>query len=327
MIGERAKDIIGESLVCDLTLPWMEDCEPKDKTLDRFRDAGFDFVSLTVGADRTEPLKTIQYIISETRRLSRSEHICIAGGVADIRRARTEGKTSVGFHFQGTNPLAGDINMVEVFYQLGVRHLLLSYNLRNMFADGCHERTDAGLSRKGLSLIERMNEVGMLIDCAHTGYRSSMDIIAASCDPVIFSHVNVFERKNHARNIKDEQIRACAAGGGLIGLTGVGMFLRDDNHATVEALADHIEYVIDLVGAQHVSLGLDFIYYEEVMYARYQGNRETYPDGYPLPPWQCLAPESLGKLVEALVARGLPRRDIVGLLGENFLRVAELVWK
>jgi microsomal dipeptidase-like Zn-dependent dipeptidase len=88
-----------------------------------------------------------------------------------------------------------------------------------------------------------------------------------------------------------------------------------------------VDYLASLVGPKFVALGLDFIYYEEVMYERFRRNQDTYPDGYPPPPWKCLSPEKIGALVDELLRRGYSGEDILGILGENFFRVAEVVWK
>lgn len=98
----------------------------------------------------------------------------------------------------------------------------MAYNQRNAVADGCHERTDGGLSRFGIELVQAMNRVGMLVDCTHTGYRSSMDVFEVSQAPVVFSHSNARAVWDHERNIRDDQAQACARTGGVIGVVGAG---------------------------------------------------------------------------------------------------------
>ena len=123
--------------------------------------------------------------------------------VDDILRAKKEGRLALGFHFQETNPLEGSVHMVETFYDLGVRHMLLAYNQKNRVGDGCAERTDAGLSRFGVSVIKDMNRVGMIVDGSHSGYRTTMEAMEISTAPFIFSHANPYALHPHYRNIRD----------------------------------------------------------------------------------------------------------------------------
>ena len=324
--ASNVEKIINRATVCDLTLPWSRTNENREPTLPRFAAAGFNFVSLTVGMDWNSPLETVQHIAAERNRFLNDKNFVLAESVSDIRRAKTESKLAVGFHFQGTNPFGGDVNMVEVFYRLGVRHALLAYNEKNAVGDGCHERTDAGLSRYGIRLIAEMNRVGMIVDCTHTGYRTAMEAMELSTSPVIFSHSNAHAIWPHDRNLRDDQIKACAAKGGVIGINGVGLFLGN-NDASPANFIRHIDHIAGLVGPRHIALGLDLVYYMDSMLARWRANPGRYPEGYPEPPWYFFAPEDLPRLVDGLLQRGYADDDVVGILGENFLRVAETVWR
>lgn len=326
-VSERARRLHADAAVCDLTLPWLDYEEHKPGVLERYAAAGTDFVSLTIGHDRWGIEPTMRHIALETRRFaSEPDKYVLVRRVDDIRRAKAEGKLAIGFHFQGSNGLGGDANMVGLYYQLGIRHMLLAYNQRSLAADGCHERTDDGLSRFGLRVVEEMNKAGMIVDATHTGYRSTMDMMAASKAPVIFSHSVAKALHEHDRNITDEQIKACAATGGIIGVNGLGIFLGN-NDASTESLIRHIDHIAGLVGAEHVALGLDYVYYDEVMRRMFAANPDRFPRGYPPPPWAYYPPEGLPRITEALLARGHAEAEIRGILGENFLRVASQVWK
>src|SRR5688500_9745762 len=249
-----AADLIAAAVVCDMVLPWgARWIGVRGNTLERFAKSGFDFVSLTVGLDSVPSLEaTIQHMAAERRRIdSAPDKYVFVEGVEDIQRARKEGKLALGFHHQGTNALQGDINMASLYYQLGVRSMLLCYNSKNSVGDGCHEPTDAGLSSFGRSLIKELNRIGMLVDCSHTGYRTTMDAMEASTSPVIFAHSNSRVLRDHERNIRDDQIKACAATGGVIGMNGMGIYIAD-NDASNEAIFRHVDYMCELVGWQHV---------------------------------------------------------------------------
>jgi len=329
-VSKQAARLHAEALVCDTTLPWGPGYENQDTTLPRYPDSGVDFISLTVGHDAWGLTTTIHHLAEVKARLEaeRDKYVFVRS-VDDILRAKAEGKLAVGLHFQGSEALEGDKNLIGLLYELGIRHLLLAYNQKNRAADGCHERTDAGLSRYGLALIKEMNRVGMILDLSHTGYQSTMEAMEFAEGPVMFSHSNPYALKQHPRNIRDDQIKACARKDGFIGINGIGFFLKD-NDVSAENFANHIDYVAQLVGPEHVGLGLDFVYYEDQMFRKAQANPERYPgEGYSKDAagWRYVPPERLPQVTEVLLKRGYPESEIRGILGGNFLRLAGQVWK
>src|SRR6185369_12169278 len=180
----------------------------------------------------------------------------LAGTVADVERARDGGRLAIAFDLEGTEPLDGDVEMVERFYELGVRQMLMAYNRNNRGGAGCMD-DDVGLTPFGRAVVEAMNRVGMVVDCSHTGYRSSLEMMELSTAPVVFSHSNPRALWTHDRNVRDEQILACARTGGVVGVNGIGIFLGD-NDTRSERVVDHIAYVAELAGPEHVGIGLDY---------------------------------------------------------------------
>ena len=326
-ISVSAARLHADALVWDMTLPWEESFEEsRGDTLERLHASGADFVSLTVAGDREDLDASIRHIAAERRRLAADKRLAFSTTVAEIRDAKAAGRLAVGFNMQGTNPLGGNANMVALYYDLGVRHMLMAYNSRNLVGDGCAERTDAGLSRFGVEVVEEMNRIGMLVDCSHTGYRTSMDVFEVSRAPVIFSHAVARALKEHDRNVTDDQIDACARSGGVIGVNGIGPFLAD-NDASTELFVRHMDYIAQRVGPRHVGIGLDFVYFEREFYDLVARRRSLYPAGYPPPPWQLVQPEQLPETTERLLGLGYGEDDVRGILGENWARVAEAVWK
>ena len=145
--------------------------------------------------------------------------------VEDIYRAKKENKLGILFHFQGTTPFERDLNSIEIYYRLGVRIVQLCYNNKDFVGDGCAERTDCGLSQFGVKVIDEMNRLGIVVDCSHTGYRTTMEAIEVSKKPVIVSHGNARAVCDSFRNLKDDQIKAIAQKGGVVGLTGYPDFV------------------------------------------------------------------------------------------------------
>jgi membrane dipeptidase len=319
------------TVVADFCVPFIDlghDRSRKLSALDRFSASGVDFVSLTVGIDSCDIYQTLALLAQERRYfLDNPDRYVLISGVADIRRAKAEGKLAVGFHLQGSNSLVGNANLVDIFYQLGIRHMLLAYNYRTLAGDGCHERTDSGLSTYGLKLVAEMNRVGMLVDLSHTGHRTSLDIIEASQAPVIVSHGNARALRDHPRNMDDAVIVGCARKGGVIGVTGVNFYLPDGSCST-DSLLRQIGYYCELIGPEHVGIGLDFVYDMDALFGHFEQQAVLAGGGTTFDRNMRIAtPEQFPELAEGMVALGLSETDIQGILGENWLRVAEQVWK
>ncbi len=249
----------------------------------------------------------------------------IARSVADIDAAHVAGDLAVVLHFQGCDPIEADVNLLDAFHALGVRVMQPTYNARNRLGDGCLERANSGLSKLGLSAIARMNELRIVVDVAHVGLRTSLEVIEASTAPVIVSHGNACGVHQSRRNLTDEQIKAVAAIGGVIGVCAFPGFVSAAS-ADLDKLLDHVDYLAALVGADHVGLGMDFSAETEDDYD-YFGYEE---DTYPRPPW--IYPPGIGGFAEVrnigdgLARRGYRADQIAGIASGNFLRVFREVW-
>ena len=201
-ISEKATALLTDAAVWDMTIPWHDRPEAQEHALIRAAAHGYSLASLTVALDSNFLTATIRAIaIHRAFFLGNSDKYVLVDTFADVERAKREGKLAIVFHFQGTNPVEGDIKMIEVYHQLGIRHMLMAYNMRNLVGAGCLERSDDGLSRFGIALVEEMNRVGMIVDVTHTGHRTAMDTIEVSNAPVIFSHSCPAALWDIARNV------------------------------------------------------------------------------------------------------------------------------
>lgn len=323
-----AEAVHNTALVCDLTLPWVDygRADLREQTLPRMIASGVDFVSLTLASDAESQIEVVKSLARERRALlSQPERYRLIETADEIEAAKRDGKLAVSFNLQGTNALAGDLAMVEVFYKLGVRHMLMAYNKKNLVGDGCHERTDGGLSLFGIELVQEMDRVGMIVDCSHTGYHTSMEVMEVSANPVIFSHSNPRALWEHDHNIRDDQAKVCAATGGLVGVVGVGIFMGEDD-ASTPMLLRQIDYYADLIGTGHIGLGLDYVYDVEAE-QRYMAGVKSPPHGNYDKMTNFFQPEQLPELTEGLLAKGYSEGEVRGILGDNFLRVARQVWR
>lgn len=294
--------------------------------LARYAKAGVKVVGLNVAFDgvpweQTAPmLANFRHWIRQHPRQYR-----LVGTVADIRRARRDGSLGIFFDIEGGSALNGQLSMVELYRDLGVRWMLIAYNKNNLLGGGCQDE-DSGLTKFGRQVVREMERVGITVCCSHTGYRTTMDVMRLAMRPVIFSHSNPLSVWQHKRNIRDQAIRACAETGGVVGINGIGPFLGA-NDSRPETFVQHIDYVVQLVGADHVGLGLDFVFDVQEMDDYVKAHPEIFPpeEGYSSG-IRMVPPESLRAITVGLLARGYKTADIRKILGGNFLRVAEATW-
>lgn len=328
--GQRDREaaaIIQSCDVWDMTLPWLADQQDLE-ILRRYKRAGFTFVSATA-QDFPPTFEGVQQCIAEVKEMAaqHSDWLTIGISTAEIESGRKAGKLVIGFNVQDLVQIGTDLSRIESLYRCGVRHMLLAYNARNFAADGCAEPADGGLSLFGRRAIREMNRVGMIVDCAHTGRRSSLDAIEISERPPIFSHSGAYSVCAHIRNIHDEQIRACAAREGVIGVVGIGAYLGDAN-AKSETVFRHIDHIANLVGPKHVGIGTDYVLDMPAVWASIGASKETLwpdPTGTQLYEGGCFQPEQLLELVILMLQHGYAADAITGILGGNFRRIYELI--
>lgn len=323
-VSERFPWLAGAP-VCDVLWPWSSAFLPPGADLaaqiGRYRAAGFTHASFTVASGRETEVDALTNLGRLSGELA-AAGVTVAHDRTAIRAAQAEGRFSASFHFQSATPLARSPDLVDAFLAAGVQRSILAYNEANLFADGCHEPRNAGLSVAGYDLIRRMDLVGMRVDLSHCGARTTFDALEAGLRaPPLFSHSNARALFDHERNITDDQIRAAAAAGSYIGINGVGFFLGAQGDEIPREMARHAAHVAEIAGsAERLGLGLDFMYLEGSDYGFYHAARARWPRGYPEPPWSFFQPEQLGDLVAALLAAGFTQDEVRGLLGENYLR-------
>jgi membrane dipeptidase len=321
-----------EALVWDQTFPATPACggwTAHLRALERMKASGYTAVSITVASDPDDTLSAIRRL-SQWRRFVQQnpERYLLLMRAEDAEAAKASGRLAIGFHFQGTTPFDRDVGLVEVFYRLGVRHALMAYNQKNHVGDGCHERTDGGLSRFGLELVRQMQRVGMVVDCTHSGRRTSLDVFEMAEAPVIYSHSNAAALKSHQRNVEDELAKACATTGGVIGVNGIGIFLGDNDDST-EALFRHLDHWVQLLGARHVGIGLDSVSEPAVLADFVHTSAAKYPAGqsYEVSEIKVSRPEQVPELTQRMLRAGYAEEDVRAVLGGNWLRLARQVWK
>jgi len=205
-------------------LPLVPDADVRE--LLRFREIGAGFVSVNAGYAPNDADSTLALLAAFRRQIFADERFVLAASAADVVTAHASGRLAVAFDLEDANPLDGRLALVERYHRLGIRTLVPTYNYRNAAGSGCMDADDGGLTAYGRTLVREMNRVGMVADGSHSSIRTGLDLCAVSTRPVIYSHTCMRSVWEHERNITDEQARACAATGGVIGITGVGIFGR-----------------------------------------------------------------------------------------------------
>ena len=255
--------------------------------------------------------------------------------VADLERARREGKIGVIFGVQGlASKIEGDLSLLRILHKLGLRVAQLTGNERNALGCGCLETPDCGLSQLGRACVREMNMLGIAVDLAHAGGRTLEEAVEVSHAPVIVSHANPRGMCDNPRNVSDAGLKALASRGGVIGLTAFTPFYawKGGRRPGLGDLVDHIAYACDLVGSDHVGIGTDFFEAESPIRFEYFHRRRSpevfgenrletaYLEGFD-------RVECFPRLIEVMQARGFREGEIRKVLGENFRRVFAEAWR
>lgn len=320
-------DVMDAPLIWDNVVPLADEVGNDFSLLARYHEAGHGFVSLTIAGDDCR-LGEAMHRIARARALiaAHADRYALATSVADIHAARAAGKMAIGLHLEGTECLERDVDMIDVVYALGMRHAILAFNQNNSAAGGCMDLNDTGVSRLGRRFLDRMRDVGMLLDVSHMGRRASLEAIEYIGRPVAFTHSNVDALFPHYRNVTDQQAKACAASGGLIGISGSSMYLGHSD--TLPRLAfRHIDYLVDLVGPDHVGLGTDYIVDGEATSRVLAARPDEWPHDDLTQPLFYMPPEDLHEVIGEMTRAGYDRATIAKILGGNYLRIAGEVWK
>lgn len=275
----------------------------------------------------------------------RHPDLLIAYTADDIKRAKKAKKATLLLASQCGDYIGYQIHRIEAFYRLGLRMMIPAYSLSNRICGGCLDRADQGLTSFGKLVVEECNRVGLLLDCSHLGERSSLEIIEHSRDPVVFSHSCTKALADNPRNITDEQIKVCVEKNGVIGLSPWGPMVMKDGQTgrpMVDDFIDHIDHTAQMLGStDNIGVGTDM-------------SLGTYPD-HTYDPWGI--PESkdvtgaydkyvtsnirsplrmvqgfsnyaeVMNFVARLKKRGYGDTDARKILGSNYMRVFDQVWK
>lgn len=304
---------------------------------DRARFGGVTGTNHTV----THPHSNFEQATRDMARCARwirenSDQGLLARTVADIEKAKSSGREAIVFGPQNSEFIGTDLDNLNVAYELGMRIMQLTYQRQNWVASGSGESIDSGLTVFGKQVVAEMDELGIVVDLSHCGPVTCAQGIEASSNPVIFSHAHALAvSRPNPKAKSDDLLRALAAGGGVIGITALSTFNEDPERLGerpgLEDFRKHITYVAELIGVDHVGIGLDFD--ETNTPENYAADDLRFPElvsgfGWDDKRIHDLIDSSYElNVTRALVTAGFTDDEILRILGGNFLRVFEQVWK
>ncbi len=337
----KAVDIVGGCRVIDMLAPIKLDFDPKyparrmplSDVLD-FQRSGITAIHNAVGLMGPDAKQAaLTWFAGWQGFVGRNVDILsLVGSADDIDRAKREKRCAVIMGLQNSDHFER-ISDIELFYQLGQRCSQLTYNSQNRIGSGSTDRVDGGISDFGAEVIAEMNRVGMLVDVSHSGDRTTLDAIEASSGPIAITHSNCRALNDHPRLKSDFAITALARKGGVIGITGVRNFVRDQEPTDVGHIIDHIDHVVRLAGIEHVGIGSDSDLngYDDMPREQYEELKSHYKQSYAfrnkIDTDGFDHPEKIYQLTDSLLKRGYSQTNIEMILGNNFYRLLNSVWK
>jgi membrane dipeptidase len=341
----RAADLVRQSPVIDMLSPltldsarqarWMADPESFTAAdLQPFKDSGINVIHPAPGMGAMNAYeRALEFFASWNGFIANAdEYFMRIDSAADLDRVKRSGKLGVLLGLQNSAHFRRPED-VDFFRGLGQRVSQLTYNSRNLIGNGATERRDEGISDFGVSIVERMNKVGVAVDVSHCGDRTTLDAFEISKKPVLITHSNCRALvPGHPRLKTDEAIKRVGATGSVMGITGVRMFVKADEPTTVEHVLDHFDHVRKLIGPEHLGVGsdVDLYGYDAMPPEQNKRLRAGYKGSYGFREKIDVEgldhPKRMYDLTEGLIRRKYSDGEIRGILGGNFARVLKQIW-
>lgn len=340
-VSEEAKSIHKDSIVIDTCTFSLEGYSWN------LQESGNTAILCTVVGTKESAGYAMRNIIDYYSVVNNDDNLMMVYEPDDILQAKRDGKVGVIIGNQSCEFVHhNDIEAaVCAFHRLGVRVFTLAYNHRTFAADGCYTGTNAGITNDGKKLIKAMEKYGITVDLAHVGERSTLEAMEICQKPPIFSHENPKALYDHPRNATDEQAKKCAELGGVMGVSAYAVTLwNGKDFPTIEHFVNCIDYYVDLIGIDHVGIGLDsnatigayehrkIIYFAKLLqetegtnslsYKSYEAGRGYLGGGVE----GLMNMANLPNVTDHLLKRGYSKNDIKKILGENWLRVFRDTW-
>jgi membrane dipeptidase len=337
----RARALYRRALVldCNSAPPFEGDQPLTPADLEMVRSSGIDVLKLSLGGINSDLAATVAEIGQVAMLIERyPETFMAVRSAADLKRSQQERRLGIILSFESADMLGGRLDSFSVFRALGVRVMQLSYNRRSPFAAGVMEPDGGGLTVLGRDAVREMNRLGIAIDVSHANAATTSDVLALSQRPVVMTHAGCAAVHAHPRNKSDEQLRALAAKGGVVGIYDLPYLTASPRQPQLADYMQHLEHALEVAGSEHVGIGSDvgiepfdtsakgmaeFQQQEAVRIASGlaapEEDRPTYVEGLN-------TPHRLEIIAGELLKRGYSERVTEGVLGGNFARVFTEIW-
>jgi membrane dipeptidase len=341
----RAIELVTRSTVIDMLSPftlnfpkqnkWFANPEAFTETdLQPFKESGINVFHIGVGMGGPDVfLEVLKFFATWNGFIAdHTDQLMRIDSPGDLERVKRSGKLGVLLGLQNSEHFRTPAD-VTMFHGLGQRVSQLTYNSRNLIGNGSTERRDEGISDFGVVIIGRMNSVGMAVDVSHCGDRTTLDAFEISKKPVLITHSNCRAlAPGHPRCKTDEAIKKVGSAGSVMGITGVRMFVKNDEPTTIEHVLDHFDHVAKLIGPEHLGVGsdIDLYGYDAMPPEQNRQLRAGYKGSYGFREKIDVEgldhPKRMFDLTEGLIRRKYSDKDIEGILGGNFKRVLSQIW-
>ncbi len=342
--SSRAIELVGRTTTLDMLSPlvlspskfdrWM--LHPETFTAadwQRYRDSGINVFHIAVGIGGPDAyLSTLQFFaLWDGFLAAHPEWFLRIDSPERLTQVKESGKSGILLGLQNSEQFRRPDD-VDFFWSLGQRISQLTYNSQTMIGAGSTEREDGGISDFGAAIVARMNKVGMAVDVSHCGDKTTLDSFDVSAKPVLITHANCRALNPHVRCKTDEAIKKMAAKGGVMGISGVRMFVTAKEPTTIENVLDHYDHVAKLVGVEHVGVGsdIDLDGYDKMPPEERKALHGNYKSSYAFRDQDDIEhlnhPRRFYDIADGLIRRGYHDQDIEGVLGGNFQRVLTQIW-
>ena len=340
-LKEKALQLHRESIIID-GLHFVENLSGHDLSQfegrygDELKKSGVSAANFTVESSWADQIRFIKGISGIYKLIDKyGEQYLIVKTSRDIEKAKQQGQVGIIMGSQGPEQIGYDVKLLRIYKELGVRIIQPTYYEQSPLGEGCGDRTDAGLSNLGIEFVKEMNRLHMLIDLSHCGPKLTMEATELSEQPVVCTHTGPRVLVDHIRNKSDEILKAIANKGGVIGVTLYTSFceIRKGSHPTFEDFMAMVDYIVKLIGPDHVGIGFDINQESPQSYASWSLRYPNIPGRFTWRERNILADKDgwidIGqwiKITEWLVDHGYSDEDIKKILGLNFLNVFKEVW-
>ena len=297
----------------------------KNEHLDRFKKGnmigGIFIIWVDPPYDKSPQSRTLEIIEHMSSEIMENLDILkIVRNTEDFDQALSEDKLAVLIGMEGLSGIGDRVNLINTLYLLGVRHMALTWNEENLLATGVRGSPNRGLTKLGIEAVRLMEKLGIIIDLAHANDKTFWDVYENTKGPIINSHSNSRKLCDVARNIPDDQIKAIAKRGGLVGLNSFNEFVHVDREKQdIIHLAEHLDHLVEVAGIDHVSFGFDFFHYLKT------DTIDSFVDDVNIGTKGFETVEKVPDLIDILYSKGYTKSDIEKISYKNYYRIIQNV--